>query len=59
MIVGLAMGGLLGGAVGLVPIMSAGACIRILGGALVFILLPLGARTRQRHVALGGNDSNT
>ena len=44
--VGLAMGGLLGDAVGLVPIMSAGAVIRILGGALVFLLLPAGALTR-------------
>lgn len=40
MLVGLGLGGYLGDAIGLVPVLSASALVRVLGGAIALIFLP-------------------
>jgi predicted MFS family arabinose efflux permease len=53
MLVGFAVGGLLGDTVGLVPVLSAAALIRVGGGLLVFAFLPRDEHARQPALAVG------
>ncbi|HEX5165084.1 MAG TPA: MFS transporter [Thermomicrobiales bacterium] len=50
MLVGLAIGGVFGDSIGLVPVLSASAIVRMLGGVLAFALLPSPSAARQ-HLA--------
>ena len=52
MLVGFAAGGILGDAVGLVPVLSIAALTRVVGGLLVFAFLPRREHTRQPAVAI-------
>jgi MFS family permease len=47
MLVGFAAGGILGDMIGLVPVLSAAALIRVVGGLLVFVLLPRHEHAQQ------------
>ncbi len=47
LLLGLAIGGVCGDSIGLVPVLSASACVRILGGLIALGFLPRGA---QQHV---------
>jgi predicted MFS family arabinose efflux permease len=52
MLVGIAAGGLLGDAVGLVPVLSIAALIRVGGGLLVFAFLPRDEQAHQPALAV-------
>ena len=53
MLVGFAVGGVLGDTVGIVPILSIAALTRVVGGLIVFAFLPRREQARQPAVAAG------
>jgi hypothetical protein len=53
MLFSFAAGGILGDAVGIVPILSAAALLRIVGGIGVFAFMPRHEHAHQRALAVG------